>query len=317
MITLISTPEYSDPVSPSIISRWLATESANNFRLHRNDFAVNSEDNNSGKLNVVITAYLGSVHDIISVYDQTTNSMYVGTVTNISGTTISTDINFVTGMNILYLNDNTIYAGYYFEGRLTVNGIIEALTIAASPDSFGYADINVSGVLSLKTAIGKDGDYSSLIMKETTKSGKFTLEYRARFYGDNYDNILSPPIDQGWIEEGNTWYYAEAVRSEEQGSNLHKYVISSINDAPFFNEFDQPVYFKGLPFDLSFILPEIPLVSNLTVTMIIYNSSNTKLGADVVTVVPVDSLDGLVNSLNLDILVVPEGADHMTIEINV
>jgi len=258
--------------------------------------------------------------------------MYTGkTVAGTGTTTIVTDIPFIAGFapgdaaldpdrTITYLNDNTLHAGYYFEGRLTINGIVEALTVIASPDSFGYANLDVSGVLRIKTSLGKIGNYLSPIMKETTKSGKFNLNIVKNISvfltGEQKkvagDLITSPP-------SMNDWYYAECVRSEEQGSNLHEYVANSIKDAPFLNSFERPVYFLGLPFDISFILPETAPVSpasDITVTMKVFNSVNTQIGADIVTVVPVDSLEGFVNSLNIDPATMPANAAYFTVSLS-
>ncbi len=334
MITLISAPAYPDPWDPAIICRWIATESPNNFRLQRRDYLiVSAASYGAGLLAITVAAgtYTGSATNVISVYNKTLNAMYVGEVQAGSTTTIIyTDIDYIAGFNPgdvelnplnidAYLNDNTEFGGYYFEGQLTINGIPEALTIIASPDSFGYADLDVSGVLRIKTALGKIGDYLSPIMKETTKSGKFSFEYRGCWYGSS----------EGWIPEGGCisppsdeilWYYGECIRSEEQGSNLHEYVVNTLRDAPFLNLFDRPVYFIGLPFDLSFILPELPLVSpiyELIVTMKIYNSVNTQLGPDIITYVDADALEGFINSLTIDEHTVMTGADHLTIEITI
>jgi hypothetical protein len=114
------------------------------------------------------------------------------------------------------------------------------------------------------------------------------------------------------------WYYGECVRSEEQGSNLHEYVTDAFNDAPFLNSFTEPVYFHGLPWDISFILPEGP---DITVTIQFYNSSGGTVGAPLVTAVDVDlaspslSLDGHICSLTIDQTMVPVGATYFTVEI--
>ena len=320
MITLISTPEYAEPLDPLIISRWVATESENNFRLFRQDWLISLTANNGGFLEITTsTAFTGSDDDAIAVYNAANLAMYVGTITNVAGDVLTTDIPYVAGMNITYMNDNTLYGGYYFEGRLTINDVIETLTVIASPDTFGYADLDVSGLLRIHTALGKVGDYTAQIMKETTKSGKWSFEYRGAWYGSS----------EGWIPEGGSispptdvidWYYGECVRSEEQGSNLHEYVPTTLADAPFLNLFDEPVYFKGNPFDISFILPEFPIVSpasELTVTLKIYNSANTQLGADIITYVPADELEGFINSLTIDPDSIPATAHHMTAEIEI
>jgi len=91
-------------------------------------------------------------------------------------------------------------------------------------------------------------------------------------------------------------------------------------DAPFLNLFTESVYFLGLPFDLSFILPEFADVSpasELIVTLRIYNAANTQLGADIVSYVPADELEGFINSLNIDETTIPALAHHMTAEIEI
>jgi hypothetical protein len=322
MITLISDPSYIDPSHPTNICRWLATESPNNFRLLRRDWIVTGA-NAGGFLQCTTTVnYTGTVPDDISVYCAATNQMYVGKVTLVDGTLkiITTDIPWVPGMNITYLNDNTLHGGYYFEGRLTINGVLYPLTIIASPDSFGYADLDVSGILRIVTSLGKVGDYTARIMKETTKSGKFNFEYRECWYGSSntwYGSIITSPLTSPPMLRD--WYYGECVRSEEQGSNLHDYVATVYDDAPFLNQFTEPVYFLGLPFDLSFILPEQALVSPLSDIMVvikIYDSNNLLLST-VTEYVDADALEGYINSLNIDQASIPTNADHITAEISV
>jgi len=335
MIVLISTPEYITNVSPEIISRWVATESPNNFRLHRRDFDIVTAVSYGAtllRLTVAAGTYGGSVGSVISVYNKTLDAMFLGEVLAGSGTTtIDTNIKFITGFApgdpaldpdrlITYINDYTLYGGYYFEGRLTINDIAEILTVIASPDTFGYADLDVSGLLRIHTALGKIGDYTAQIMKETIKSGKFSFEYRYKTWSDLTQpyipegGCISPPSDE------ILWYYGECVRSEEQGSNLHEYVPTTLADAPFLNLFNEPVYFDGLPFDITYILPETVIVSpstELIVTLKVYNIANTQLGADIITYVAADELEGYFNSLAITPESLPVGRHHMTAEIEI
>ena len=322
MITLISTPEYPDPLDPSVICRWVATESPNNFRLQRRDYILAGYSNVGGYLAFnPAPAYTGLVGYSVTVVD-TLGNTYTGLITNIgTPAAIRTDILYASlAAPASYVNDNTEFEGYYFEGRLTINGYLYSLTIMASPDSKGFADLDVSGILRIVTALGKVGNYTTRIDKEYNKSGKFNFEYRGAWYGSNEAwegvAITSPPTSPPILID---WYYAESVRSEEQGSNLHNYVADSLNDAPFFNQFDQPVYFLGLPFDLSFILPEQAIVtpaSHITVTLKIYNSNNLLLST-VVENIDADQLEGYVCSLNIDQATIPSGAAYLTAEISV
>jgi hypothetical protein len=51
--------------------------------------------------------------------------------------------------------------------------------------------------------------------------------------------------------------------------------------------------------------------------MKIFNSLNTQLGGDVVTVVPADALEGFINSLMIDPATIPDTADHLTLSISI
>jgi hypothetical protein len=316
--TLISTPACYTTTSPPVVSRWVATESPNIFRLFRQDWIVSSQTNSGVYLQVVVDGtFTGLEGDSIQVYNETNNEVLSGNITTIAGNTITTDILWVAGTVITYLNDNTLYPGFYFEGRLTINGILEALTIYATPDRFGYADIDVSGLLRIKTSRAKLGDYTTDLTAETVKSGRFSFEYRPCWFGSDNEWIpeggyISPPSDE------ILWYYAEAVRSAEQGSNLQEYVPNESSDVPFLNQFTRPVYFFGLPFDISFILPSLPVLSpsaEIVITKRIYNSVNTQLGADIVTYVTIDDLAGYVNSLNIDQASIPSGASYMILTV--
>ncbi len=311
MITILSDPSHVIQVSPEIRSRLLATESPNNFRLQRKDFIVTFQSNSSGLLSIELSSdYTGIVGNSISVYNATNDSMYTGTVTTIASpaTSIDTDIPWVAGMDIGYMNDNTKFGRYYFEGKLTVNDVVNSLTVIASPDSFGVADLDVSGILRIATSLGKTGDYTSLLTAEITKSGKFTFAYRQCWDGSS----------ESYTEESNTWYYAEAVRSEEQGSNLYEYLYTGAADGIFLNSFEQPIYFSGLPFDLSFVCPDLSIASpesQLQVVIKHYNASNTLLSSNTTLVDPV-TIKGRVVSLNIDPAGIEATAAYMTAEIN-
>lgn len=311
-ITLVSVPASVIQVSPEIISRWLATESPNNFRLQRKDWLITASGMNAGSPSdgmafTLAEAFDGNEGDSVSVYNNFNGAMYTGLVTLVSGSDIETDIPYSASFDGAYLNDNTLFAGFYFEGQLTINDVVQALTVIATPNSFGIADIDVSGVLRITTALDKVGDYSALVMAETNKSGKFTFAYRPAWYGS----------DQSYIEEGNDWYYAEAVRSVEQGSNLADFVASEAGDAPFLNSFEQPVYFAGFPFDISFILPamvEISPGSLLRVIMKRYNAAGILLATFQEDVDPA-TIQGRVCSLNVDPDAIEASAAYMTAEI--
>ena len=303
MITLVSTPAYGG--SP-LAGFWLATESPNNFRMLRMDWGVLSVAGGGSPTVSVLTLdadYTGSIGNTISFISNHNGAVYTGTVLLIDAglRDITTSIDYDAAMTDGYLNDNTLHAGYYFEGRLTINSVLNPLTIYATPDTFGFADLDVSGILRIMTSLGKTGVYASTLTAEPTKSGTFTLEYREAWYGSS----------ESWTAEGNTWWYAEVVRSEEQGSNLHDY-DPSMGNVPYLNLFERPVYFKGLPFDLSFILPEG--VTDVDVTISNFKSTGAPGTVHTYNVNTV-AQHGLVNSLNIPASDVDSDAAYITAEL--
>jgi len=87
-----------------------------------------------------------------------------------------------------------------------------------------------------------------------------------------------------------------------------------LNDAPFFNQFAEPVYFRGLPFDLSFILPEQWITSpsvDLTVTIMVYDSEHNLLST-IVENISSFLLDGHVCSLTINSSDIPVGTAYFT-----
>jgi len=237
------------------------------------------------------------------------SNSYPGKITNIIGSpqeTVIIDIPWTLfAATPSYFNDISLYDGWYFEGKLTINGVEQSLTIQAYPDSTGKSDIDVSGILQIATSLSKVGDYASDIIPETTKSGSFTFAYRECYYG--YEGT--------YVEEGHTWYYIEGVRSEEQGSNLYDYLSTAAADAPFFNQFEKPVLFAGLPFDISFFMPDVGSPApTLTVTIKRYDAANTLLGTDTETIAS-DTLIGYLCSLNVSFTTLEDTADHLLISI--
>ena len=151
-ISILSDPSHVIQVSPEIISRLVATESPNNFQLQRRDFLIEngaSYDSTHSALSMS-EAGIYSIGDSIMVIDNLSNS-YPGVITDIIGSpqeVVIIDIPWTSFASTpSYFNDISLYDGWYFEGKLTVNGVEQSLTIQAYPDSTGKSNIDVSGIL--------------------------------------------------------------------------------------------------------------------------------------------------------------------------
>lgn len=269
MIQLVETPPR-----PLDGQNWVATEAPTNFRFLRNDYTRDGEQANGDYLQLTLNEqFNGQEGDAITVHcteiDGTTmDAMFVGTVTGIdSAYVITTDILWQTGFVWDYMNDDSERAGYFFEARLTVNNVVQALTVMASPDTYGYANLDVSGLLRIMVALGKNEDsYDDYVVTETGKGGSFTLEYREVWYGT---------VGQ-WTAEDNLWGYVEAVRSIEQGSDMSEFVAFDANEGKFLNAFAVPVFFTGLPFDISAIMTQPHQTAS--VTAVCYSAAGIEVG---------------------------------------
>jgi hypothetical protein len=314
-ITIKTIPAQIIQTSPELVSYWLATESPNNFVFERKDMVIDSSDESTSSPGNCMRFYVTFTGDMeghtVAVHDAHTDAMFVGVVTYVpeSGEYFDTDIPFDADFDGDWFNDHTLKNGYYVEARLTINGVLHPLTIIASPDQSGVTSLDVSGILRIAVALGKEGDYSETVMAETNKSGRFTMQYREQWYG----------ASNSWSSEGHIWYYAECVRSEDQGSNIYDFVPTTATDAPFFNSFTQPVYFVGFPMDISFVYPNGIMPnpgSQLRIVIKQYDSANNLLSTTT-TDVSRTGLEGRVCSMNIDPSIINENAAYMTAQIDV
>lgn len=314
-------------------SRWVATESPILFGLQRNDLSdqqivrdeyITSSEDSGGFLKLIITwheeDFLFYEGDSVSVHDATTDTMLTGTITTVGeDASLILSIPWVAGTDIDYLNDNTTKPNYYFEVRLTINETLNALTVIASPNSFGYAEIDVSGVLQTVLTAGKVGAETGAIVAETNKSGWFTVEVRECWYYSS----------ESYTEEGNTWNYAEFVRSAEQGGNLEEYVPDYVDespagtfnyDNPICNLFTRPVITEDLPFSLSYLqgMAEAgspAVVETVTYYVRQYNSLNVLIDTLSNTISVTDVEMGRLCSCNIDTSILLPNCAYITFEL--
>ena len=266
--------------------KWVTPESPVLFGLQRKDISnddsspapdwyIDSTQDNGGYLEFTLSAIDSpfSEGDSLMLHDDTTGEELYGVITEVSGADFLTDIVWVAGTDIDYINNFTLFPGYYFEALLTINGVVNALTARAYPNSAGYADMNIAGVLRTTILPGK-ADETLNINPEVNKSGRFTVSFRPCYYGS----------DESYVEEGGYWSYASFVRNSIQGGNLLEYEGIFIDEDPpddfnyvypICNQFEKPVFFKGLPFDLSFLLNRVTNDQTFTVTIAIYDATNT------------------------------------------
>jgi hypothetical protein len=299
-------------------SRWVATESPVLFGLQRNDLSdhriirneyITSSENSGGFLKLILywaeADFFFYSGDSVSVHDATTNTMLTGTITTAGeDASLILSIPWVAGTDIDYINNNTTKPGYYFEARLTINGVVNPLTVIASPNTVGYADVDISGILQTVILKGKSGVETGNIAPENNKSGMFEVAFRECWYGSS----------ESYTEEDNLWNYAEFVRTSSEGSNLEELTPDYVNQSPagtfnysnpICNLFEKPVLTRGLPFSISYLqgMSELgsPAVDE-TVRVVIqqFTSEHTSLGTTTIDVAVTPPIYGRLCSVNID-----------------
>lgn len=158
-----------------------------------------------------------------------------------------------------FMNLNTSRVGYYLETEVLVeqNGTyVIAGKIRSVPDTKGVIEFDASEwvqtYVSLQNIYLYDGSPNKA---ERTSSGIFNLRYTESW--QNNEEVASSAI----ITDSTYQFYMGSVRQvlDTYGQNMAEFVpyAPAITYAKFLTENEEPTYFVGYPFDVSFIFSDI------------------------------------------------------------
>lgn len=225
------------------------------FSLQRKDFAVTSVEDSGGKALCRCTndvSYTSGMEVYVSI-----GTVYVGvfTVLQVAANFIKIDTPF-TYSGTGFINSNDARPNYYNSVKITP---LEAVTqteltpkyFNVRPDSTGLININVKPLVKSLITFKNDYDYQDENSYNIATSGLYKVDVIEN-YTDN------PGTYADLITE--KWGYTAGVAQigNENGSNIVDYWIGSItNLGKFLTKFEEPVYFEGFPFELSYALKEV------------------------------------------------------------
>lgn len=271
MLEITKTPEKAIQ-GTGFTSKWLATDSKIVFEVQRKDNNISTTVNDGGKARITISTsnslfYL-SVGEFISVYDSVSGVSFITSVL-----TKHSDTDYT--LNIAYASQQFSYyvayqkpVNYFFEVKLTVNGVEQAATARFTPQLNGLSKCDISGYIQTYVSDEKTGTYIDNNTAETNQSGNFAFAVSENYIGNT---------NTTYLVNNNIWYYVKAARSIEKGTNVAEFVPNLEAQAEFLNYFDEPTYWLGLPFDISFVYSELLQGKPIQLIEEHYNSLNVLL----------------------------------------
>lgn len=124
------------------------------------------------------------------------------------------------------------------------------------PATDGFIDLDVSAWLKTQVTQRNDFDYDVINEKDLNFGQKYALQFR----------ILTSAFEElfGLVANDSIFFFANPERQiqAKHGNNLGEFVpfpdptLAEENRAKFLSDFEKPTYFRGYPFDLSFIYSE-------------------------------------------------------------
>lgn len=271
MLEITKTPEKAIQ-GTGYTSKWLATDSPIVFEVQRKDNNIATTVNNGGKTRITLSTsnslfYL-SVGEFISIHDAVSGVSFITSVL-----TKHSDTDYT--LNIAYASQQFSYyvayqkpVNYFFEVKLNVNGVEQSATARFTPQLNGLAKCDISGYLQTYVSDDKVGTYSDDFTAETNQSGNFTFAVSENYIGNT---------NTTYLVNNNTWHYVKAARSIEKGTNVAEFVPNLEAQAEFLNYFEEPTYWIGLPFDISFVYSELLAGKPVQLIEKHYNSLNVLL----------------------------------------
>lgn len=303
MMNLVGTPAvvFDADASPVEYSTLVATESPVIFTFRRSSGTISSVEDAGGSPANPLIYHDGptpTTLDKVMIYDSLLGTMVEYTVDYVQAGsfTVLADWEPRFATDWLYFYNSTTASNVYLEVRLKVNGVYGTFTSRFSPNTNGLVTADISSILKSYVSGLKNGNYLNVSDAEIYQSGTFELEYRERYDGDANE----------WTVEPNDWYYIYAIRSKEQGSNLVEYW-----DLAWVNQFEQPTWWIGTPFDLQFWWN--PKYTDLSINRKHYDAGNVLLSE---TTTDLDNAQkGYLVSVRIDADTIEANCDHIAFDI--
>lgn len=289
-LTIIQEPNVTATTGDA--SYWLASENPMIFKFQRKDLIVQAVQDIGGgetRLTFTSTPYHINVGDSIWWGDisNTNDGEYL--VTNVVGASNYIDIGVtITGHNLGWVNDTTNFLNFhaYLEIYEWEGAGLQGDTIAFAKfydDQKGVITCDLRKYLQTKLELNWPS-FFGVATKEPNIDQDFSFTYRDGFVHPTVDPTLFTPV----LFDTRYWAYkASKQLGDQYGQNMRKYMSYKKPDPDTLMEFntvfDEPYYFDGYPFALSWIYSDKTIDTFLNRRMQKLDINNRAIGADIGT----------------------------------
>jgi len=249
------------PIAGGNVSRWNAAFNPIVINYQRKDFAIVSISQLGSQIAVKTSVTLTSdqfnkgIND--GVYFKSPKYEYYGNPVSYNPTDgFIFDYLYLGDDTEGYLNVNSIKPNFFVQTEITSgnNPIKKDVLVAEhSPNNDGHTRADLSPYLQSLLSPDETYNYLSPNYKDYNLGGSYTIRYREVWDGGNTE----------WFSAPYPLYYTYAAMQlgDKYGGNMAQYIpfLTVPNNslkAKFLSGFDKPVFWSGLPFELSFIYSE-------------------------------------------------------------
>lgn len=255
-LTQTSSPDVLAPVGAR--SYWVASGNPIIFKYQRKDLLITTAVNGNGKLRVNMASVPSDAETGQQVYIKNNGYEGVYTILLIGVGFIVISADYIGSSSGGFLNLAEARNGYYMDVnlyKLTLPG--ETIgNFRFFDDATGLVTLNFQDAIDSEMSVDEPYDYSLINDRDYGRSFAFDFEYRERWRGS---------IPGFYSARSDPYFALKATKQvgDLYGQNMRAYMTDVATDpvfedyiAKFLTPFDEPVYFEGFPFTLSFIYNE-------------------------------------------------------------
>lgn len=233
------------------LSKWSALHQPVVIEVQRKDASVYLTQQVAGYIRFSLNQTVPSVVQVgQSIFYKNGSVEHTAVITAISVNYIYTDWTATATLTGGFVNFVDAYENYYLETEILSSNLNTSLGYSRNRvDSKGIAKIGIQEWLKQIAVYQNNFNYNEVNKAMVGESGKFRIRSRENYNGTA--QAVSPFY--------GFWYWANGNKQvlEAFGKNMAEYCptydATRTAKAKFITDFEEPVYFEGYPFSLSFI----------------------------------------------------------------
>lgn len=253
MIQIISTPGRTAPTGSE--SRWSAAGNSVDFVFQRKDRVIQKAVN-VGYTRIFMTTPAPdlAIGDRVYIGDVLNRYTGVHTVIAVGSGTFDIGVLF-TSNTVGFVNLISLFPSYVLQ--VTIESSENDIVLECPSSASGLIRCDASGMLRSYLDIEEGYNFDLINRQDIGADLEYSLYYREIFSYDGSTIIGGPPKS-----EGNQYRVTNSVKQigDAYGQNMREYMTypyATGNEMKFMDAANEPTYFPGYPYSLSFIYSEL------------------------------------------------------------